>query len=131
MKIGNDIVKYTESHEWIKINGDIGTVGISKYAQQELGEIVYVELPMVGCNVLADEAIVVLESTKAAADVYTPVSGCILSVNESLREDLASINECPETIGWLYTIRLAEPLELDVLLDRNNYLKRIGLNVVP
>ncbi len=118
-------MKYTESHEWIEINNGVGTVGITQYAQKELGDIVYVELPKVGSEVKAGEEAVVLESTKAAADVYSPVSGSILEVNNALKEASEKVNLSPENEGWLYKIRLANAKELDSLMDAETYLSRI------
>jgi glycine cleavage system H protein len=115
-------MKFTESHEWIALSGKIGTVGITEYAQKELGEIVYVELPEVGKEVNSGQEIVVLESTKAAADVYSPVSGRILEVNMSLKEDSALVNSSPEDKGWLYKIELSKLEEYDSLMDGERYL---------
>lgn len=110
-------MKFTESHEWIKADGDIGIVGVTNYAQKELGDIVYVELPEVGKNVKAGEEAAVLESTKAAADIYTPVSGTIIEVNQSLKEASELINRSPEQEGWIFKIHLSNIQELDSLMD--------------
>lgn len=109
--------KYTDTHEWIEINNTIGTVGITEYAQKELGDIVFVELPKVGKTVKAKEEAVVLESTKAAADVYSPVSGTIVEVNTKLTEASELVNQSPEGKGWLYKIELSHPDELVALSD--------------
>lgn len=114
-------MKYTQGHEWVKVEGDVATVGISDFAQKELGDIVYVELPTVGHALKAGEEAVVLESTKAAVDVYTPVSGTILSINESLRESPEKVNLAPETEGWLFKMRLSHSSELDQLMDAAAY----------
>lgn len=114
-------MKYTETHEWVDINGEIGTVGITDYAQNELGDIVYVELPEVGKAVDAGEEVVVLESTKAAADIYSPVSGVILEVNEQLNTSSELVNKSPTKNGWLYKIKLVDPDELDDLMDEHDY----------
>jgi glycine cleavage system H protein len=114
-------MKFTESHEWIEIQGNIGTVGVTKHAQKELGDIVYVELPKVGKSVQRGEAIAVLESTKAAVDVYAPVSGTVIEINETLKERPELINEGPETTGWLFKIELSDKLELENLLDASAY----------
>jgi glycine cleavage system H protein len=118
-------MKFTESHEWILVEHGIGTVGITEHAQKELGSVVYVELPTVGKTVRAGEEIAVLESTKAAADIYAPVSGKILAVNESLKEQCSAINLDPEKAGWLFKIQLSEKSEVDQLLDKQEYLKLI------
>ncbi len=117
-------MKFTESHEWIKIDNTTGTVGISKYAQKELGDIVYVELPKVGKKVKAGEEAAVLESTKAAADVYSPASGVILEVNSELAHSPDLVNKLPESEGWLYKIELSDITELDRLIEENSYRKK-------
>ncbi|MEN9344274.1 MAG: glycine cleavage system protein [Chlamydiota bacterium] len=111
-------MKFTASHEWIRIDGDVGTVGITHYAQQELGEIVYIELPSVGKKVKAGDEVAVIESTKAAADVYAPVSGEITEINQSLCDFARQVNRSAEKEGWLFKIRLHDPAELGTLLDR-------------
>ncbi len=116
---------YTESHEWIQVDGDIGTVGITAHAQKELGEVVFVELPFLGKMLEAAEEAVVLESTKAASDVYTPVSGEIISVNEQLKNSCDPINHSPESNGWLFKIKIAKPYELEGLMALEEYLQLI------
>lgn len=112
---------FTESHEWIQVNGHVGTVGITDYAQRELGEIVSIELPKIGRHVKAGDQLAVLESTKAAADVYAPVSGKIVAVNESLKNSTSVINQSAETAGWLFKIEMSHPKEVERLLDRARY----------
>lgn len=119
-------MKYTESHEWIEVQGEMGRVGVSEYAQRELGDIVYVELPSVGRQVKKGEEVVVLESTKAAADVYAPVSGKIVEVNTALRESPDLINKEPEGNGWLFKIELTETKELKDLLTLESYHKKVN-----
>ena len=114
-------MKFTDTHEWINVTGDIGTVGITDYAQQELGDIVYVELPNVGAAVKALQEAVVLESTKAAADVYSPVSGTIVEVNKKLNEATELVNSAPEDEGWLFKVRLNDLKELNSLMDKETY----------
>lgn len=114
-------MKFTESHEWIEVNNQVGTVGITQFAQKELGEIVYVELPKMNKAVSMGQEVVVLESTKAAADVYSPVSGTIIEVNESLKEAPELINKSPENSGWIYKIRLSDESELERLMDDKAY----------
>ncbi len=118
-------MKYSESHEWIRVDQLIGTVGITTHAQKELGEVVYLELPTIGKKVRAGEEVAVLESTKAAADIYAPVSGEIIAVNPHLTACPDTINQAPETEGWLFQIRLTNPEELDALLDQEHYLELI------
>lgn len=115
-------MKFTDSHEWIEMEGiDFARVGISIYAQKELGDIVYVELPAVGKQVNAKQEVAVLESTKAAADIYSPVSGTILEVNEKLRTAPELINQSPEHEGWIYKIQLSNRAEVDILMDQGEY----------
>lgn len=114
-------MKFSETHEWIEVEENIGTVGVSNHAQKELGDIVYVELPQVGKAVKAGEEIAVLESTKAAADVYTPVSGTIMEVNTTLTTASEKVNQSPENEGWLFKIKLCDPEELNKLMDAKDY----------
>lgn len=118
-------MKFTESHEWIEVKDNIGIVGISQHAQKELGEIVYVELPEEGKNVKAGKEAAVLESTKAAADVYSPVSGTIQSVNKHLVSAPDLVNHSPEKEGWIFTIKLSNPEELESLMTRENYQSKL------
>lgn len=117
--------KFTDSHEWIEIKDNTGVVGITNFAQSELGDIVYVELPDVGRDVKKGEELVVLESTKAAADVYAPVSGKIIAVNDKLSEEANLINESAEVDGWLLKMELSEPSELEHLMNETDYKKLI------
>jgi glycine cleavage system H protein len=117
---------FTDSHEWIDLNGKKAKVGITKHAQGELGEIVYVELPKVGQIVNRGEEVCVLESTKAAADVYAPVSGKITAVHDMLGKNPQSLNEDPESSGWLFEIEVSHPKEIDRLMTRDEYRALIG-----
>jgi glycine cleavage system H protein len=119
-------MKFAETHEWITVNGDIGTVGISDHAQKELGDIVFVELPKVGKTVKVGEEAAVLESTKAAADVYSPVSGTILEVNAKLSTASEMVNQSPENEGWLFKIKLSAPHEVNTLMDANIYQSKFS-----
>jgi len=114
-------MKFTESHEWIQVENAQGTVGITDHAQKQLGKVVYVELPCVGKKVKAGEAIAVLESTKAAADIYSPVSGEIVSINQKLGDFIHLINTSAEAEGWLFKIKLADPDEMNTLLAKEEY----------
>lgn len=116
-------VKYTESHEWVKVEGEMGTVGISTFAQKELGQIVYLELPKVGKQIEAGDEVVVLESTKAAADIYAPVSGEVIEVNDGLVQNVELLNRAPESDGWLFKVRMKNPAELNNLLSKDQYEK--------
>ena len=113
--------QFTKSHEWIEVVGRVGTVGITQYAQRELGEIVYVELPKVGTFAKAGSEICVLESTKAAADVYCPVSGQIIAIKETVVKEPELINRFPETQSWLFKIELSKPEEMEGLLSLFDY----------
>lgn len=113
--------KFTESHEWVELDKELATLGISTHAQKELGEIVYVELPVIGHTVKCGEEVVVLESTKAAVDIYTPVAGEIVEVNSALRENPELINHEAEGGGWLVKIKATDTSELSKLMDENVY----------
>ncbi len=117
---------FTDSHEWIKLTGNKGKVGITKHARSELGEIVYVELPKVGQKVQAGVEICVLESTKAAADVYAPVTGTILAVHDVLHKDPHALNVDPESSGWIFEIELSNPKELSRLMSEKEYAALIS-----
>jgi glycine cleavage system H protein len=121
-----DDLKYAESHEWIRVDGDTGTVGITDHAQNELTDIVYVDPPQVGASVTAGQAAAVVESVKAASDIYSPVDGEVLEVNESLSAEPALVNTSPYEDGWLYKIRLSNPSQLDALKSPDDYRAQIG-----
>jgi len=107
------------------VDGDVGTVGITNHAQERLSEVIFVELPRLGAQVQKGGAVGVVESVKAASDLYSPVSGEILGVNEALTGKPELVNEDAEGAGWIYKIKLAEPSELDTLLDREAYLASV------
>ena len=119
-------MKFTESHEWICVQGDVGTVGITDYAQAELGTVVHIELPSIGKEIKAGQEVAVLESTKAAADVYAPVSGTIVEINQKLCGFAELVNQSAQDRGWLFKIRLDNPSELTSLLDRSAYEQLIS-----
>ena len=114
-------VKYTEDHEWLKIEGDTATVGITVHAQDALGDVVFVELPEVGTTFAQKDTAGVVESVKAAADVYMPVTGEITEVNEALRADPSLANTDPLNAGWFFKVKLSAPAELDALMDETSY----------
>ena len=118
-------MKFTETHEWIEVKNGIATVGVTDFAQKELGDIVYVELPKIGKQVKKSEEAVVLESTKAAADVYAPVSGAIVEINSALNENPELVNLSPEKEGWLFKLALADAKEFDSLLNRESYQAKL------
>lgn len=114
-------IKYTEDHEWLKIDGDIATVGITHHAQDALGDVVFVDLPAVGATFAQKETAGVVESVKAAADVYMPVSGEVVEVNETLRDDPALANTDPLGAGWFFKVKLSDASQLATLMDETSY----------
>ena len=116
-------LKYTEDHEWINVEGDVAVVGITHHAQDALGDVVFVDLPEVGKSFAQKDVAGVVESVKAAADVYMPVSGEITEVNEDLRNDPSLANSDPLGKGWFFKVKLANPSEVDALLDETAYNK--------
>ncbi len=115
------MIKYTEDHEWLNIEGDTATVGITQHAQDALGDVVFVDLPEVGKTLAQKEVAGVVESVKAAADVYMPVSGTVTEVNEALRADPALANSDPLGAGWFFKVQLSDASQLDALLDETAY----------
>jgi glycine cleavage system H protein len=114
-------VKYSNEHEWIRVEGDIGTIGITQYAQEQLGDVVFVELPQAGRKVAKGEACAVVESVKAASDIYAPVSGEVTEANAALGDAPGDINAEPMGKGWFFKLRLADKSELDGLMDEAAY----------
>ena len=114
-------VKYTEEHEWIRVEGDTGTIGITQYAQEQLGDVVFVDVPEVGRKVTRSESIAVVESVKAASDIFAPVSGEIVEANAALSETPGDVNAEPLGKGWFFRIRLSDKSELDKLMDESAY----------
>ena len=114
-------LRYTRDHEWVRIDGDLAVVGISDYAQSQLGDVVYVELPEIGRRVEQGKEAAVVESVKAASEVYAPVSGEVVEVNEALAGDPARVNADPVGQGWFIKLRLDDPKQLDALMDEEAY----------
>ena len=114
-------IKYTPDHEWLSVDGDVATVGITHHAQDALGDVVFVELPEVGAAIEAKAVAGVVESVKAAADVYMPVTGTITEVNEALRDDPSLANTDPLGAGWFFKVKLSVPAEVAALLDETAY----------
>ncbi len=112
---------YTDEHEWIEVEGDIATVGITDYAQGQLGDIVFVELPEIGAMIEQGKDAAVVESVKAASDVYAPITGEVTEVNPALEEDPALVNSSPEEDGWFFKMTIAAEAELDGLMDEEAY----------
>ena len=113
--------RYTKDHEWIRLDGDVATVGITEHAQQQLGDIVYVELPEIGKQVTRGGEAAVVESVKAASDVYSPATGEIVAINDALGATPGAINEEAEGKGWFFRLKLASPNELDELMSAEQY----------
>ena len=120
--------KYSKKHEWVSLNGDSATVGISKHATEMLGDIVFVELPEKGKNLSKDEKAAVVESTKAASDVYTPVSGEVTESNQPIVDDPSNVNKDPENNGWFFNIKIKNKSELDSLMNKLDYEKFVKEN---
>ena len=116
-------VKFSKEHEWIKVEGDTATIGITKHATEMLGDIVFAELPDKGSSVEKDGTAGVVESTKAASDVYTPVSGEVVDTNQAIVDDPAKINEDPEGEAWFFKLKLKDPSEMDSLMSKDEYEK--------
>jgi len=114
-------LRFTKEHEWIRRDGDLATVGITDYAQNQLGDVVYVELPEIGRHVDKGAEAAVVESVKAASEVYAPVSGEVVAVNEALAGEPARVNADPLGEGWFLQLRLDDPKELDGLMDEEDY----------
>ena len=113
--------KYTEDHEWITVDGDVATVGITDYAQKSLGDIVFVETPEVGSDVSAGDEAGVVESVKAASEIYVPLSGEVVEANEDLEAEPSKVNTDPTTEGWMFKIKMSDLSELDGLMDEDAY----------
>ena len=114
-------VRFTEEHEWISVEGDTGTVGITGYAQEQLGDVVYVELPEIGKQVTKGGQAAVVESVKAASEIYAPVAGTVTAVNAALTDTPSLVNEDATGRGWFFKIKLASPGDLEGLMDESGY----------
>ena len=117
--------KYTKDHEWVDINDSVATIGISNHAQESLGDIVFIGLPSVGKEVKSKEEVCVIESVKAASDIYSPLDGEITEINETLKDDASIINKDPENTGWIFKLKISDPDQINNLLsldDYNNFL---------
>jgi len=112
---------FTDEHEWIEVEGDTATIGITDYAQGQLGDVVFVEVPAAGTRLAKGKEAAVVESVKAASDVYSPVSGTVIEGNAALEEDPALVNTAPESDGWFFRLTIADPAELDGLMDEAKY----------
>lgn len=126
MEIPKDL-KYTNEHEWARIEGDVATVGITDYAQESLGDVVYIETPEIGTNVKKGEELGSIESVKAVSDVFSPISGEIVEVNEELADHPEYINQSPYDKGWIVKIKISNPEEADELMDNTKYEKFVKM----
>jgi glycine cleavage system H protein len=120
------MLKFTKDHEWIKVEGDVATCGITTYAQEQLGDVVFVDVPAVGKKLNQGDDAAVVESVKAASDVYAPVSGEIVEANDALSGEPALVNTASETDGWFFKLKLSKPAELDGLMDAAAYKDYLG-----
>ena len=115
--------KFSKHHEWISSEGDVATIGITKHATEMLGDIVFVELPKKGNNIEKEDQVGVVESTKAANDVYTPISGEVVESNQSIVDDPSKINSDPENEGWFFKLKIKDKSEIDILMNKEEYEK--------
>ena len=121
-----DGLKYTKEHEWVLVEDHVATVGITEYAQQELGDIVYVELPEVGEKIVKDDPFGAVESVKAVSDIYAPISGTVLEINDALPESPETINEDPYGDGWMIKVEMSDKDELKDLMNAEEYEEYVG-----
>ena len=118
--------RYTKEHEWVRVDGDTGTIGITDHAQQELGDIVYVDLPKVGTRIDQGKSLGSVESVKAVSDIYAPVSGEVIEINEALADAPEKLNQDPHGEAWLLKVRLSAPAEVNALLSAADYEAYVG-----
>tara|TARA_Y200000002_G_scaffold82872_1_gene65582 strand:- start:442 stop:813 length:372 start_codon:yes stop_codon:yes gene_type:complete len=114
--------KYTKEHEWVEINGDTATVGITNHAQESLGDIVFIDLPTVGKEVKSNEELCVIESVKAASDIYAPIDGEVIEINNNLNDDASIVNQDPEKDGWIFKMKISDPSQYNNLMTLEEYL---------
>ena len=114
--------KYTKEHEWVEVDGDTATVGITNHAQESLGDIVFIDLPTVGKEVKSNEELCVIESVKAASDIYAPIDGEVIEINNNLNDDASIINQDPEKDGWIFKMKIADPSQYNNLMTLDEYL---------
>jgi glycine cleavage system H protein len=115
------MLRFTEDHEWVKVDGDTATVGITDYAQQQLGDVVFVELPEIGRALERGKDAAVVESAKAASEIYAPADGAVTAINEALADAPATVNTDPQGDGWFFRLKLADPAQLESLMDEAAY----------
>ena len=114
--------KYTKEHEWVEVDGDTATVGITNHAQESLGDIVFIDLPTVGKEVKSNEELCVIESVKAASDIYAPIDGEVIEINNNLNDDASIVNQEPEKDGWIFKMKIADPNQYNNLMSLDEYL---------
>ena len=114
--------KYTKEHEWVEVNGDIATVGITNHAQESLGDIVFIDLPTVGKEVKMNEELCVIESVKAASDIYAPIDGEVTEINNNINDDASIVNQDPEKHGWIFKMKISDPSQYNNLMTLDEYL---------
>ncbi len=114
--------KYTKEHEWVEINGDTATVGITNHAQESLGDIVFIDLPTLGKEVKSNEELCVIESVKAASDIYAPIDGEVIEINNNLNDDASIVNQDPEKDGWIFKMKISDPSQYNNLMTLEEYL---------
>ena len=120
------MLKFTDDHEWLRIEGGTATVGITKYATEQLGDIVFVELPETGAELAKGDAVAVVESVKAASDVYMPLDGTIAEVNQAIVDEPAKVNADPQGAAWFFTVTLKNPSDADALMDEAAYKELVS-----
>jgi glycine cleavage system H protein len=125
MNVPEDL-RYQKSHEWVRLEGDVATIGITDHAQEELTDVVFVELPELGRTVDAGDATAVVESVKAASDIYSPVSGEVVEANEAVEADPSLVNSDPYGEGWIYKLKLSDPSQVEAMMDASAYQQMIG-----
>ena len=114
--------KYTKEHEWVEVDGDTATVGITNHAQESLGDIVFIDLPTVGKEVKSNEELCVIESVKAASDIYAPIDGEVIEINNNLSDDASIVNQDPENTGWIFKLKISNPDQYSSLMTLDEYL---------
>jgi glycine cleavage system H protein len=114
-------MRFSKDHEWVDLDGEVATIGITAYAAEQLGDVVFVELPAAGKTVSRGEAMAVVESVKAASDVFAPVSGEVVGVNDQLTDNPETVNDVPEAGGWFVRLKVTDPAEVEALMDRDAY----------
>ena len=117
--------KYTKEHEWVEVDGDTATVGITNHAQESLGDIVFIDLPTVGKQVKSNEELCVIESVKAASDIYAPIDGEVIEINNNLNDDASIVNQDPEKEGWIFKMKISDLSQYNNLMTLNEYLSSL------